>query len=326
MLTWNAAAVATSVPHEQVQNLPVQATPADSSYTPHDEQFFHSRVPDQGHPAPTSILPSQHIDGTSTASHSLYGPFTPQLPNHQTTRSGAPASRLPPVSELPTVVPFGRLPQFSPTLLAQAQQTYQASRMQYQNPIEAHPWYQAVVQENIRVKNVLALQQQLIMVRDAEIANLKEQLTEAEELGRQVSELPAIKKATEKAQAEARERLILNVAASDHAESQHVTRPRSTTVMTPSAFVAKCEAVREDEHVSSLLGKPALQFPNLESQPSFHEHAGQFNLDDSSLFHDFGHFGDDAEEGFGNPAEEGFGNSAEEEFGSQTVANTDEEE
>jgi hypothetical protein len=237
--------------------------------------------------------------------------------------------------------------------------------MQYQNPIEAHPLYQAVAQENVRVFYALGSQQRLIMQRDAEIANLKKQLAEAEELVRQVSELPAIRKATEKAQAEAMEMLILNAAANDHAESQHaaqsVPRPRSTTVMTPSAFVAKCEAARDDEHVSSLLGEPAVPFPILrsqpsfpesqpsfpesqstfhesqptfhesqptfhESQPSFHEHAGQFNLDDSSLFHDFGHFGDDAEEGFGNPADEQFGDAAEDEFGSQTVANTDSEQ
>jgi hypothetical protein len=206
--------------------------------------------------------------------------------------------------------------------------------MQYQNPIEAHPWYQAVIQENMRVKHVLALQQHLIMERDAEIETLKAQLHEAEELRRQVSELPAIKKATEKAQAEAREMLILNAAASNHAESQHaaqsVIRPRSTTVMTPSAFVAKCEAVRDDEHASSLLGEPALPFSNLESQSSFHEHAGQFNLDDASLFHDFGHFGDDADEQFGIPAEDEFGSqtvaNTDDEFGSQTVANTDDEQ
>jgi hypothetical protein len=230
--------------------------------------------------------------------------------------------------------------------------------MQYQNPIEAHPLYQAVAQENVRVFYALGSQQRLIMQRDAEIANLKKQLAEAEELVRQVSELPAIRKATEKAQAEAREMLILNAAANDHAESQHaaqsVPRPHSTTVMTPSAFVAKCEAARDDEHASSLLGEPAVPFPILESQPSFpesqpsfpesqstfhesqptfhesqpsfHEHAGQFNLDDSSLFHDFGHFGDDAENGFGNLADEQFGDAAEDEFGSQTVANTDSEQ
>ena len=139
MLIWNVAVVAISVLHGQVQNLPVQATQADSAYTRHDEQIFPPRVPDQGLPAPTSILPSQHINGTSTANHSLYGPFTSQLPNGQPTRSRAPASPLPLASELPPVVPLGRLPQFSPTLLAQAQQTYQASRMQYQDPIEAHP-------------------------------------------------------------------------------------------------------------------------------------------------------------------------------------------
>lgn len=336
MLIWNVAVVAISVLHGQVQNLPVQATQADSAYTRHDEQIFPPRVPDQGLPAPTSILPSQHINGTSTANHSLYGPFTSQLPNGQPTRSRAPASPLPLASELPPVVPLGRLPQFSPTLLAQAQQTYQASRMQYQDPIEAHPWFQSVVQENIRVKNVLVSQQHLIMFRDSQIEDLKAQLHEAEEVLRQVSELPAVKRVIEKSQAEARENLNLDAAeASNHAESQHaaqpVTRPRSTTVMTLSAFVAKCEAVRDEEHVSSLLREPAVPFRTLasqssfpEHQSSFPEHAGQFNLDDASLFHGFAQFCDTAEEELGNSAVEGFGDPAEE-FESQTVANTDEE-
>lgn len=208
--------------------------------------------------------------------------------------------------------------------------------MQYQDPIEAHPWFQSVVQENFRVKNVLVSQQHLIMFRDSQIEDLKAQLHEAEEVLRQVSELPAVKRVIEKSQAEARENLNLDAAeASNHAESQHaaqpVTRPRSTTVMTLSAFVAKCEAVRDEEHVSSLLREPAVPFRTLasqssfpEHQSSFPEHAGQFNLDDASLFHGFAQFCDTAEEELGNSAVEGFGDPAEE-FESQTVANTDEE-
>lgn len=101
--------------------------------------------------------------------------------------------------------------------------------------------------------------------------------------------------------------------------------------MTLSAFVAKCEAVRDEEHVSSLLREPAVPFRTLasqssfpEHQSSFPEHAGQFNLDDASLFHGFAQFCDTAEEELGNSAVEGFGDPAEE-FESQTVANTDEE-
>lgn len=200
--------------------------------------------------------------------------------------------------------------------------------MQYQDPIEAHPWFQSVVQENFRVKNVLVSQQHLIMFRDSQIEDLKAQLHEAEEVVRQVSELPAVKRVMEKSQAEARENLNLDAAeASNHAESQYaaqpVTRPRSTIVMTPSAFVAKCEAMRDEEHASSLLREPAVPFRTLASQSSFPEHAGQFNLDDASLFHDFAQFCDTAEEELGNSAVEGFGDPAEE-FESQTVANTDE--
>ena len=354
MLTWSVA-VATSVPQEQVQILPVQANHADPAYGCLDEQFFHSRVPDQGLP-PTSILLSQPFDKPPTASHSLYGTFTPPLPNHQPTRSQVPASRLPLVSELPRRTgPFGNLPQFPPALLAQARQMNSASRMQeYQNPIDAHPQYQYVVQENDRITKVLASQQHLIMFRDAEIEALKAQLHEAEELSRQLSELPAVKRVIQKAQAEARERLNLDAAiaaaaASEHVEFQHVSQPATT----PSSFVAKCEAVRDEEDVPSLLGGP-VRFPNFASQSGLPGDAGhdqghdQFGLDDSELFHGFAQFGDaaeafgdadvdefvnsveaefgdTAEEEFVNTAEEDSVNSAEEEIASQTAVKTDEE-
>ena len=198
----------------------------------------------------------------------------------------------------------------------------EASGMPYWNAIEAHPWYQALVTDNNRITNMFASQQRLIMFRDSQIEALEAKLHDAQELNRQLTELPAVKQAMEKAQAEARERLTPNAAASDHAESQHappVSRPRSTTVMAPRAFVAKCEAARDDEHVSSLLGEPAMQFPAFASQDPFAGDAGQFTLDDTSLFQDFGQFGDPAEEQFGDPA-------AEEEFGSQKVGITDEEQ
>ena len=223
-----------------------------------------------------------------------------------------------------------------------------ASRMQeYQNPIDAHPQYQYVVQENDRITKVLASQQHLIMFRDAEIEALKAQLHEAEELSRQLSELPAVKRVIQKAQAEARERLNLDAAiaaaaASEHVEFQHVSQPATT----PSSFVAKCEAVRDEEDVPSLLGGP-VRFPNFASQSGLPGDAGhdqghdQFGLDDSELFHGFAQFGDadvdefvnsveaefgdTAEEEFVNTAEEDSVNSAEEEIASQTAVKTDEE-
>ena len=198
----------------------------------------------------------------------------------------------------------------------------------YQNSGAAPRWIQAIMQENDRVKQVLALQQRLIMVRDQEITGLLERLAEAkaqphkaEKLNRQMSMLPAGMKATENAQtgAEARESLNLN-AQGDHAEPQRpypTTRPHSTTILTPSAFVAKCEAAQDSEPVAPLLTEH-VQFPVLESQSAFPRHADQFTMDDAaSSFHDFNQFVDAAEE-FGSPAKEG-------EFRSRTVADTDEE-
>ncbi|OSS48527.1 hypothetical protein B5807_07619 [Epicoccum nigrum] len=313
---------ATSDRREQVQNLIQQATQAGPAYGTRDELSFHLRMYDQirmyeqNHPAPAPILPSQHINGTSTSSHSLYGP-PPPLPNHQTTMSGPPH-------------PFGTLPEFPPTLLGQASQNNQARQMHaaqhqfnynvvgvtsgetasgYQNSGAAPRWIQAIMQENDRVKQVLALQQRLIMPH------------KAEKLNRQMSMLPAGMKATENAQAgaEARESLNLN-AQGDHAEPQRpypTTRPHSTTILTPSAFVAKCEAAQDSEPVAPLLTEH-VQFPVLESQSAFPRHADQFTMDDAaSSFHDFNQFVDAAEE-FGSPAKEG-------EFRSRTVADTDEE-